>query len=209
LLFFQIPDQNFEKLDEIWKQLTKQGIYLLDYHAFAANSFRADLGRVTMLTSINKILQDAGGRIANKFTLLIGEGESQDLEVAYLEKAQSIFYISTDGSMTGNTLGPGYITMRLLAKQIPNLQGVSNVQFSVFFKPPLTTLHALEIRPFSDEYLFRPFIFNSSMRAGDLITLGPDKLNNDPTMLDGLFFGEQKDGKFFRLYLILCTGVLF
>ncbi|MHC4757672.1 MAG: hypothetical protein ACYTE8_03350, partial [Planctomycetota bacterium] len=91
---FEIPDQNFEKLDEIWKQLTKQGIYLLDYHSFAANSFRADLGRVTMLTSINKILQDAGGRIANKFTLLIGEDESQDLEVAYLEKAQSIFYIS-------------------------------------------------------------------------------------------------------------------
>jgi hypothetical protein len=206
----EIPKGNFEQLDELWKMLNKKGIYLLDYRAFSSNSFQGGLGRASFFESIDKVLQEAGGRTINKLSLLIAEGESQDVEVGFLEKGESVFYVSTDGSMTGNTLGPGNIVIRLLAKEIPNLPGVSNVQFGVVFKPGMTTpLHALEIREERGEYLFTPVIFNMSLGSGDLVVLWPKKLTEDRSTLDGLFFGEEENGGVFRLYLILCTGVFF
>ena len=206
---FEIPQKNLEQLDEIWDMLSKRGVYFLDYHAFSSNSFQVGLGRVAMLKAINKAIQEAKGKMVNKLTLLIPEGESEDMEAVFLEKPQSVFYVSTDGSMTGNTLGPGNIVMRLLAKDTPSLTGTSNVQFSIIFRPPTTALNTLEALPERGEYLFTPVLFNVGMSLGDLIVLGPEKLSNDPSTLDGLFFGEKEDASLFRLYVVLCTGVFY
>jgi hypothetical protein len=209
IFVYEIPQDNLDQLDEVWEMLSKRGVYLLDYRAFSANSFQIGLGRAAMLESINNIMKEARGRAINKLTLLIPEGESEDVEAVFLNKPQSIFYVSVDGSVIGKTLGPGNITMRLLVKNIPNLTGTSNVQFSVVFKPPETALNALEIRPDTGEYLFTPVLFNVSMGSGDLIVLGPQELSKDPSTLDGLFFDEKEKGSFFKVYVILCTGVLF
>jgi hypothetical protein len=206
---FEIPQNNLEQLDEIWNMLSKRGIFLLDYRAFSSNSFQVGLGRAAMLRAINKVIQEAKGRMVNKLTLLIPAGASEDMEAAFLEKPQSVFYISTDGSMTGNTLGPGNIVMRLLAKNIPSLTGTSNVQFSIIFRLPTTALYTLEILPKRGEYLFTPVLFNVSMGPGDLIVLGPEKLSNDASTLDGLFFGEKEGTSTFRLYMVLCTTVFY
>jgi hypothetical protein len=206
---YEIPQKNFEKISELWEPLSKQGIYLLDYQAFSSNSFRADLGRATSFGHISKVLQDASSKIVNRYMLLIPLGESQEVEVVYLDRQQSIFHISADGSMTGHSLGPGYLVMRFLAKEIASMMGVSNVQFSVVFRPPFTTLHTLEIRPKKGEYLFPPTLFNVNMGAGDLFVLSPKKPNQDRSTLDGLFFGQGDGRDVFRLYLIICTGVTF
>jgi hypothetical protein len=209
IYIFEIPQENLGQLDEIWKMLNKRGVYFLDYRAFSSNSFQVGLGRAAMLESINEIIQEARGRAINRVTLLIPEGESEDVEAAFLNKPQSVFYSSVDGSMTGNTLGPGNIMMRLLAKDIPSLTGTSNVQFSVVFKAPSTALNTLEMLSERGEYLFTPVLFNVSMALDDLVILGPQELSNDPATLNGLFFGEDKKGSFFRIYVVSCIGVLF
>ncbi|MHC4264512.1 MAG: hypothetical protein ACYSUK_01100 [Planctomycetota bacterium] len=207
IFVFEIPQDGLEQLDGVWKMLNKRGIHFLDYRAFSSNSFQVGLGRVAMSKSIDTVIQEAEGRMVNKNTLLIPKGKSEDVEAAFLDKPQSVFHLSTDGSVSGNVLGPGHIIMRLLAKDIPNITGVSNVQFSIVFSPPSTTLDALEIRASSGEYLFMPVLFNANLRSGDLIVMGPEELNNNPSTLDGLFFKEN--GNFFRLYLIVCRGVPF
>jgi len=209
IFIYEISEDNFEKLTELWEPLSKQDIYLLDYRAFTSNSFRAGLGRVTSFRYMNKVLQEADAALINRIVLLIPTGQSNDVEAAYLDSPQSVFYVSADGSMTGDSFGQGYLVMRLLAKRISTAQGVSNVQFGVVFRPPHSTLQALEIRRKREEYLFIPTIFNVNMGAGDLIVLSPHQLNPDGSTLDSIFFGQNDEREVFRLYIIVCTGVAF
>ena len=206
---YEIPRENFEKTSGLWEAFSKQDIYLLDYRAFSANSFQAGLGLVTSFEYISKVLEEAEGTLVNRLVLLIPAGQSHDVEVTYLDGRRDIFYTSVDGSLTGDSFGLGYLVMRLLAKNIAGMRGVSNVQFGIVFRPPITTLQALEIRRERREYLFIPTIFNVNMKAGDLVLLSPKQLDEDGSTLDGLFFGYSDERDVFRLYLILCTGVSF
>ncbi|MFC1739734.1 hypothetical protein ACFL1G_11920 [Planctomycetota bacterium] len=206
----EIPEANSPRLNDLWQMLTREQLQIADYRAFTANSFLAGLGRGDIVEQVDRLLLEAAGRTRNKVTVLIPEGQTQDVGIAQLQNQRSIFYISTSGSMTGATVGPGNIALRLKPEKAPGSVGLCNLNVcSVFIPPALPSLESIEERQKKNQFIFEPVTFNAIMRPGDFLVLGPQQVDADPSTLNSVFFSRKEPKPVVRIYLLLCTGVLF
>jgi len=207
-----------------------KAIAIQDRVAFGANSFSAGFGQVQMWNRISDLLDAAGGKKIKTISLLLLDGQADDLAVARLGNEQTVFYVSADGSMEGVTVGPGTLALRIKAEKIPGARGVCNVDAQPVFSPPITSsIPQLAARAKSGEYLFASTGFRLKMGPRDFIFLGPEKYIGNQITLSSYFFsrpapspsitmflipsskGTQEPEPYFgpvvRTYLIVCTRI--
>ena len=220
---FEIPAENISTLAEVWKILYTKPLQFNDYDAFCANSFSVGFGRGQMWNEISNLLSAAGARKVKTVSLLLLDGLTSDLAVAALYEEQTIFYISTEGSMEGATIGPGKLALRIKAQKIPGSRGVCNVAaLPVFSSPIMSSIPQLAVREKAGNFLFDSVGFQLKMSPGDFVFLGPEKYISHQITLGSLFFSKPEGSLFFskterklperkpavRIFLIVCTGII-
>ena len=219
---FEIPAEDISTLDEVWPMLYAQLLQFNDEYTFSANSFIAGFGKIPMWGKVADLLRSVDGIQTNTISLLLPDGQSQDVSVALLSKEQTIFYISKNGTMKGATLGPGKIGLRITAEKIARSRGVCKVSVMPIFSPPRRRLiPLLQAREQTSEFLFTSASFNLKMSPGDFVLLGPEKYDISLKTLDSLLFSKPEGNLFFnelerkapelrpaiRLFLLACTSI--
>ncbi len=206
---FEIPAENISALNDVWQILYTKPLKFNDYDAFCANSFLVGFGQIQMWDKIANILRDAGGRKTETDSLLLPDGETSDLTIASLDKKQTIFYISTAGSMEGATLGPGKLALRIKVEKIPGSRGVCKVSAQPVFPSPITSpIPQLAERAKSNEFLFTSAGFSLKMSPGDFVLLGPEKYISRQITLGSLFFSRPGRRPTVRIFLLFCTRII-
>ncbi len=220
---FEIPAENITALAEVWKILYTKPLRFNDYNAFKANSFSVGFGRTQTWNEIRNLLTAAGAGKAKTVSLLLLDGQANELAVARVHNEQTIFYISTDTAMEGATIGPGKLALRIKAEKIPGSRGVSNVNVQPVFSPPVTSvIPQLAAREKAANFPFDPVGFQLKMSPGDFVLLAPEKYVSHQITLSSLFFSKPQGRLFFskterkpperkpavRIFLIVCTGII-
>jgi hypothetical protein len=158
---------------------------------------------------IANVLRDAGGKKIEKVSLLLPDGETSDLTIAELDKEQTIFYISSSGSLEGVTVGPGKLILRIKVEKIPGSRGVCNVIAQPVFTPPITSpIPQLAEREKANEFLFTSAGFHLKMSPGDFVLLGPEKYLGHQITLGSLFFSRPRPEPTVRMFLIICIRII-
>ena len=206
---FEIPAENISILNDIWPMLYTKPLQFNDYNAFCANSFLAGFGQVQMWNKIADMLRAAGGRKSIETTsLLLFNGQANDLAITRLDNERTVFYISTAGSMEGATIGPGKLALRIRTEKIPGSRGVRNVNIQPVFTPLIKNpIPQLAAREKSGELLFTSAGFELKMSPGDFVLLGPEKYISHQTTLAGLFFSKARRKPAVRIFLLVCTRI--
>lgn len=204
---YEMPAENITALDEIWQMLYKEPLRFVDYEAFGANSFSVGFGQVQMWSEVTRLLDAGGGRKVRRVSLLLPGGQADDVAIAGLPREQTIFYIATDGSMDGRSIGPGRLGVRMKAEKIPGLRGVCNVNaWPVFTSPVRSAIPQLADRAKSHEFIFTSAGFGLKMSPGDFFLLGPEKYVGEQMTLGGYFFSKGAPSPGVRLFVIPPSG---
>jgi hypothetical protein len=222
LYIFEIPSEDISILEEVWPKLYTQPLRFNDAGAFSGNLFIAGFGQVPMWGIIADLLRSVDGIQAGTVSLLLPDGQSNDVAVAILGSEQTIFYISKNVLMKKVKLGPGQIGMRIQAEKIAGSRGVCKVNVLPVFSPPRRiSIPLLASREKSGEFLFTSAGFNLKMSPGDFILFGPEEYDGSQTSLGSLILSKPEGSLFFnelerkapelkpsvRLFLLVCTGV--
>jgi hypothetical protein len=209
IYIFEMPAENISALNDAWQMLYTQPLRFNDCEAFKANSFLVGFGQAQMLDKIVNILCDAGGKKLETVSLLLPDGETNDFTITRLNKEQTIFYISTAGSMEGATIGPGKLALRIKVEKIPGSRGVCKVNVLPVFPSPITSsIPQLAAQAKSAEFLFTSAGFYLKMSPGDFVLLGPDKYIGHQITLGSLFFSKPKPKPTVRMFLLVCTRII-
>jgi hypothetical protein len=219
---FEIPAENISTLDDVWRMLYPKPLQYNNYDAFKANSFLAGLGQAQIWNQIRELLLGADGKGAESISLLLSDGQANDIPIARLNSEQTVFYIPAGGPMKGVSLGPGMVALRIKAEKIPGSRGVCQVSILPIFSPPIrSAIPELVYRAKASEFYFSSVGFGLKMSPGDLVVLGPEKYIDDQITLGSLFFSRPRGSLFFsrterkpperkpavRIFLLACTGI--
>lgn len=219
---FEIPAENISALDDVWRLLYPKPLQYNNHVAFRANSFLAGLGQAQIWNQIRELLLAADGKGAESISLLLSDGQANDLPVARLNSEQTVFYIPAGSPMKGVSLGPGMVALRIKAEKIPGSRGVCQVSILPVFSPPIrSSIPELVYRAKAGEFHFGSVGFGLKMSPGDLVVLGPEKYIDDQITLGSLFFSRPQGRLFFsrterklperkpavRIFLLACTGI--
>lgn len=208
IYILEIPAKNIDALDDIWRMLHTGPLRFSDYKAFGANSFSVGFGQIQMWDKIRNLLTSADGRTIETVSLLLPDGQANDIPIATLSNEQTIFYISSEGSMEGVTIGPGKLALRIKAEEIPGSRGVCKTGAQPAFSPPRPApIQQLAVWEKSGQFLFTPAGFRLKMGPGDFFLLGPKKHIDNQITLGGLFFSRPGRKPAVRVYLLVCTAV--
>jgi hypothetical protein len=221
LHIFEIPAENIDKLDDTRKTLYTKPLRFNSLQAFGANSFSVHFGQIRMLDQIYNLLLAASGKIIEKVSLMLADGQAESIAITGLDGPRTIFFTSTYGSREGANIGPGILALRLKAQTIPGLRGVCDVTAYPVFSPPIVkgAIPQLEARAKIREFPFNAAAFALKMSPGDFVLLGPKEYISDQTALSGLFFSNPEGSLFFsetdrkpperkpafRIFLLVCT----
>jgi len=204
---FEMPAENVTALDDIWPILHTSPFRFNDYDAFKANSFSVALGQTHIWNKLNHLLYAAGAKTMQTVSLLLLNAQSNDLTVARLYAEQTIFHISSDGSMEGATIGPGKLALRIKAEKIPGLRGLCSVNVQPVFTSSLRSLiPQLPARAEPGELPFTSAAFALKMSPGDFFFLGPEKYVDDRITLPSYFFSRPAPSPGVRMFLIPSSG---
>lgn len=221
IYIFDIPAENISALDDVWRILQGSNFAgsrytkpfrFNDYDAFGANSFLVGFGKIQMWNKISDLLRVAGGEKVKTVSLLLFDGQADDLDIARLRNEQTIFYISSAGSMEGATVGPGTLALRVKAEKIPGFRDVCNVDVLPVFSPPMRrSIAQLAGREKTTDFLFTSVGFKLKMSPGHFFFLGPEKYISDQITLASLFFSRTrpKAEPVVRTYLIACMMITY
>jgi hypothetical protein len=217
---FEIPADNISQIDKIRKRLFVKPLQLKNYEAFSANSFMVRFGQIEMWRQINDWLLGAEGRNISNVSLMLADGEAQTIAITGLDRPQSVYYTSVNGSTEGANVGPGIFGLRINADKIPGSRGVCNlVAYPVFSPPSESAIPQLKALGKLQEFPFTCAAFGLKMSPGDFVFLAPKEYISDQTALGGLFFSNPRGGLFFsktkapeykpavRIFLLVCTGI--
>jgi hypothetical protein len=196
-------------LNDVWQTLYVKPLKFNNYDAFCANSFSAGFGQIQMWDKIANALYYAGGRKIETVSLLLPDGQTRDFTIARLNKKETIFYISTAGSMEGATIGPGRLALRIKVEKIPGSRGVCRVNILPVFPSPISSpIPQLDASAKSSEFLFTSAGFCLKMSPGDFILLGPEKYIGHQITLGSLFFSRPGRRPAVRIFLLFCTRII-
>ncbi len=220
---FEIPAENINKLDDIWKILYIQPLRFRDYKAFQANSFVVRFGQTTVWNQMLDLLHAADGQKVITVKLLSTDSQANDVIATRLNSQQDVLYISR-GSLTDKaSVGPGLLCLRVRAQKTPGSRDMCSIIAEPAFSLPTSSpIPGLTERAQRHEFTFAPLAFGLKMSPGDFIFLGPERYISDQRTLGGLFFGKPKGSLFFdeigfklpepkpavRIFILVCTGII-
>jgi hypothetical protein len=205
---FLIPAEETDKLNEISQILYVQPFRFNHFNAFNANSFSAAYGRINMGDQIFKILSNAGAEKTGTTSLMLNYGQSDDIPITRLFESRNIYYISEDGRSETKTIGPGVLTLRMKADQIPGSRGVCYVKAVPVFPFPFTAdLPNVPQQEVSKDIVFNCCGFSLKMSPGDYIFLRAQKYIDNQNSLASLFFSRPGIKPAVSAYLIVCTNI--
>ncbi len=207
----EIPAEKIEVLDNIWQVLHKGPLRFRDMEAFEANSFSAGYGQLEIWDKIAVFLRSAGGKQVRTVSLLLFDGESENITATRLYNEQAIWYYSYQNSLEGITAGPGKLVLRIKAEKVPGSRGLCRV----YIKPVIPSLSGGALSRLSAAGRINETIFYSAgieleMGRGDFIFLGPKEYIDNQVTLGGLLFSRpnRKPKPVVRVFLIVCTNVV-
>jgi hypothetical protein len=217
-----LPADNLEQLDELWRMLSAKPIYMSSYNAFAENSFRVKFGRMEMWNDIQKLLAGADGQTAGTTVLPVANNDTMDLPVVDLPVGRPIKFVGNDLSSQTVNVGPGSLVLRIRAESVPWARGVRKIivypTYTPLARSAIPQLGAIIRR---HEFYFAPAAFAAQMGPGDLLVLGPDTYTGEQATLGGLFFSKPQGCLFVapgggkppayrpcvRIYILVCAGI--
>jgi len=221
---FEIPAEDIDTLDDVWPMVYNQPLRFNSFEAFGANLFLGGFGQIPMWGRIADLLHSADGIQAGTVSLLLPDGQSNNVAVTVLGQEQTVFYISNKGLTKRVKLGPGQLGLRIQAEKIPDSRGICKVSVLPVFSPlKRSSTRPLPGREKSGEFLFTSAGFILKMSPGDFVLVGPDEYDHGQTTLGSLFFSKPEGSLFFnelerkapklkpsvRLFLIVCTSINF
>lgn len=219
---FEIPAENVSKLNDAWQMLYLKPLLFTNYKVFRANSFIVRTSGMQMWQRMNDLLRAAGGQKIVTVSLLLPDGQTNDLTITELNSKQNISFIAEDGSEQGATIGPGNLVLRIKAEKIPQDTGVCKlIAYPVFTIPIRSSIPELVARAKLREFVFSSAAFGLKMGPGDFVVLAPKKYISDKSTLGGLFFSKPEGSLFFspadprkselkpavRIFLLVCSRI--
>lgn len=219
---FEIPADEIEAMDKVWPTLYTQPLRFNNPEAFSTSTFRVGFGQVPMWNRAANTLRSVDGIQAGTFSLLIPDGQSNDVAIAAIAQEQTVFYTSEKGTKAGIKLRRGQIGLRVQAEKIAGARGVCRVSVLPVYSPPgRIWVPLLSTGGKSGEFLFESAGFRLNISPGDFVLLGPEKYDGGQTTLSGLLFSKPEGSMFFnelerkppelresvRLFLIVCTAI--
>lgn len=222
LHIYEVPADNIRKIDEIRRTLDTRPFRFNSQTAFSSNSFSVYFGRLKTWNTIADLLITAGGERRSRTSLLLPDGQTEDITVAGFDYPMTVYYTSSQGTREGARIGPGHLVMRIKAGSSPTLNDVTNVTiYPVFLVPVMNAIPQLDARIKLREFPFTAAAFGLNMSPGDFIFLSPEEYVTDISSLGGLFFNNPRGSMFFqkdkrkppefkpsfRIYMLTCTGI--
>jgi len=208
---FDIPADNIDKLEDLWRKLYAKPLRFNDYEAFSDNSFSIGFGQPQTREEIRGLLRAAGGRQIETISLLLSDDEPVDLTISYLDKEQTVFYKPAGSSMEGATLGPGTLSLRVKAKKLLQTRGVCDFKAQPVFTPPQSRyVRQMPDARVQGEYVFVFAEFGLCMAPGDFFVLGPAKYVPNQITLGGIFFSrpDTKPVPVAQVFVFVCASVM-
>jgi len=196
---FEIPAENINAMDDVWRHLYTKTLQFNNYNAFNSNLFVAGIGQIQMWDKIRNLLLAADSRRVKIISLLIPAGQTQNIPIAELNNERTIFYTSTADLIEGATIGPGELNLRIKAEKIPGSRGVCKVSVLPVFSSPSGKKR--------DDFSFTCCRFGLKMSPGNFVLLGPKKYSTSEITLGSLFFSRPGRRPVVRTYLIICTRI--
>jgi hypothetical protein len=219
----EIPAENIDKLNRVWRMLVIDQLIFNDYDAFIANSFKAGLGRMDAWRNVDGVLKMLGSRKVLTISIALADGQSENLNVVGLGHKKTISFISSGVSLNTAVIGPGVMALRIKAAGISGVSDVCKfVAYPVFIVPLKTPIPELANRTREREFAFSSTAFGLKMNVGDFVLLGPTGYSDDNSTLKGLFFCKPEGSLFpagingeiskikpaVRLFVLICTGII-
>lgn len=219
---FEIPAESIGELDEIWRMLYVKPLRFNSANAFTANSFVVRFGQIQLWDRLHELLRAAGGQKVVTVSLLLPNGQANDISITGLDRQQTIFYTAVDGSTEGANIGPGVLSLRVRAEKIPDARRVCRlIAYPVFTLPVAGAIPELAARAKRREFPFTSAAFGLKMAPGDFAVLGPKRYMRGKTSLAGLFFSKPEGSVFLRpgdrkpperkpavrVFLLVCTRI--
>jgi hypothetical protein len=207
ILIFEMPSDNVSKLDEISKILYLQSIKFNNFNAFSANSFSTGLGRMGMGDKVLSLLANAGGKRTGTISLLLNDGQEDDVPINRTFSRNEIFYTAADGTTQSALLGPGILALRIRTAKDPAFKGVCNVLMTPVHTFPTAAWPAGDNSFRPANAIFQSCSMSMKMTPGDFIFLRPQKYIDNRMSLGSLFFSRPSKRPVVMCYLIVCTGI--
>jgi len=217
---FEIPAENITKLDDVWNMLYLRPLKFNSYQAFCANSFVVRFGQIPIWSKIMGSLIKAEAQKMITISLLLQDGQENDVTVVGLNRQQTIFYVAASGAMKQANIGPGVLALRVQANKIPTSRGLCAVMAQPVFLPPIGAyIPQLSARAKAGEFAFNSAAFSLNMGPGDFVLLGPEKYISDQITLGSFFFSKPEGSLFLsegkpperkpsiRKFLLVCIDV--
>ena len=233
VMTFEIPSENVSILEEIFELLREQTLHSKDPYAFGANGFSAGFGQSSDWQPLGKKLRQAKARKVNAHSLIVFDDQGDDVQAGTVEEQGKYFYTHLDGSVSPQSLGPGYLMFRIKARPVPESRGVAYLSVQPLFSRGLDdAMYRLVGKKRSGETVFDAASFDLKAVAGDFVILSSTEPKQGLAMISELFCRVDrqikmrnpdltgdiaKDGRvsaiisrdvnMIRAYVILCTGV--
>jgi len=219
---FELPGENVDQLDDLWRQLSPKLVFMTSYNAFTDNSFRVKSGRIEMWEKIQKTLTAAGAQMTATLSLAVPDNDTTDLPIADLTAGRTIAFMGNNLASQTVNVGPGSLVLRLRAEPMPWAPGVRKIiAYPTYALPTSAAIPQLHLLARKNEFYFAPAAFAAQMGPGDLVVLGPDTYTGEQLTLGGLFFNNLQGRLFFdpaksdppqfkpgaRIYVLICRGI--
>lgn len=205
---FEVPAKQADSLDDLWRSLYSSPLRFKNARAFEANGFSVGYGQLDTWDQIGDILRSIGAITTEKTSILLADGDSEDVPITELEKELTVFYLDGPSQPAGVTIGPGSLSLRVKAQKIPGSKGLCKVTAQPAFIPArIDPITAKRIAA-GEDFLFRCAEFELNMTGGDFFLLGPEKYTTDRVTLNSLFFWEGDLVPRVKTYFVVCTAII-
>lgn len=198
---FETPAEDIDSMDDVWAVLRRQPVRFSDYEAFEANLFAVGLGQGPMLNRVVELLEAAGAKRAQRMSLLLADGQPNELPMTRLPAERTIFYAPQGSSTEGVGLGPGGLGLRLRADKVPGMRGLSNVRAMPVFVPvSSSSIPRLAPQTKSGQFRFSSAGFWLRMGVGDFFVLGSRQYGAGQIRLADYLFSQPVPSRTVRLF---------
>jgi hypothetical protein len=219
---FELPGENVEKLDDLWRLLSPKSVYMTSYNAFTENSFRAKSGRIEAWDKIQQTLTEVNAQRMATVSLAVPDNDNSDVPITDLPTGKVIEFAGNDLSSQTVNVGAGSLVLRLRAEPIPWIRGVRKIiAYPTYTLPTASPIEQLSAIARKREFYFPSAAFAAQMGPGDLVVLGPSQFTGEQLSLGGLFFNNPQGRLFFdsaktsppeqkpaaRVYFLVCRSI--
>jgi len=157
LHIYEVPADNIREIDEIRRTLDTRPFRFNSQRAFSSNSFSVYFGRLQTWNTVADLLVTAGAERRSRTSLLLPDGQTEDITVAGFDYPLTVYFTSNRGTREGARIGPGHLVMRIKAGSSPSLSDVANITiYPVFLVPVGNAISQIDKRIKLREFPFTP-----------------------------------------------------